>query len=316
MPSGLKKALILTSAGMSWAAAGDATAQIMATDASAASTAAASHRSAIRSRRRTSITPTLSGNFPTRASKGDVPGGRKLRRAPFGYSVAHGKQAPSCGCRACAPTPAQRVPPGPCSAAQSGKLPPTRRNPAIGGEIRIPSRFNSAIIASTNNERLGGIMIKLLRQRTFVYGTALAAGIFGLGVGQAVLQKHAEAQGSTVQAPVFEVDPLWPKPLPNNWLLGLDHRHLGRRTRSHLGHPSRRRRAAQQRDAAPSSIRRSPSAAAPPRPILVYDSDGSCCGRGAVRATATSGRSPITASTSTTRAMSGSAAMARRMRTS
>ena len=22
------------------------------------------------------------------------------------------------------------------------------------------------------------------------------------------------------QAPVFEVDPLWPKPLPNHWLLG------------------------------------------------------------------------------------------------
>ena len=56
-------------------------------------------------------------------------------------------------------------------------------------------------------------MINLLRQRKFVYGTALAAGIFGLGVGQAVLQRHAEAQGSTVQAPVFEVDPLWPKPV-------------------------------------------------------------------------------------------------------
>ena len=63
-------------------------------------------------------------------------------------------------------------------------------------------------------------MIKLLRQRKFVYGTALAAGIFGLGVGQAMLQRQADAQGSNVQAPVFEVDPLWPKPLPNNWLLG------------------------------------------------------------------------------------------------
>ncbi len=44
--------------------------------------------------------------------------------------------------------------------------------------------------------------------------------LFGLGIGQAVLQQHADAQGSSVQAPVFEVDPLWPKPLPNNWLLG------------------------------------------------------------------------------------------------
>jgi len=63
-------------------------------------------------------------------------------------------------------------------------------------------------------------MITLLRDRKFVLGTALAAVIGGLGVGQAVLQKRAEAQGSMVQAPIFEVDPLWPKPLPNNWLLG------------------------------------------------------------------------------------------------
>jgi len=63
-------------------------------------------------------------------------------------------------------------------------------------------------------------MITLLRDRKFVWGTALAAVIVGLGFGQAVLQKRAEAQGSTVQAPIFEVDPLWPKPLPNNWLLG------------------------------------------------------------------------------------------------
>lgn len=31
---------------------------------------------------------------------------------------------------------------------------------------------------------------------------------------------HAAAQGGTVQAPMFEVDPLWPRPLPNHWLLG------------------------------------------------------------------------------------------------
>jgi hypothetical protein len=42
-----------------------------------------------------------------------------------------------------------------------------------------------------------------LRQRKFVYGTALAAGILGLGVGQAMLQRQADAQGSNVQAPVF-----------------------------------------------------------------------------------------------------------------
>src|SRR6187551_3209671 len=45
--------------------------------------------------------------------------------------------------------------------------------------------------------------------------------IFGmLGVVHAGLQRAAAAQGATVQAPMFEVDPLWPKPLPNHWLLG------------------------------------------------------------------------------------------------
>jgi hypothetical protein len=63
-------------------------------------------------------------------------------------------------------------------------------------------------------------MIKLEYKRKFVSVAALAAAIMALGAGQAVLQYKAEAQGSSVSAPMFEVDPLWPKPLPNNWLLG------------------------------------------------------------------------------------------------
>ena len=58
------------------------------------------------------------------------------------------------------------------------------------------------------------------KKRKFASGVALAAGIVTLGVGQALLQQHADAQGSSVTAPIYEVDPLWPKPLPNNWLLG------------------------------------------------------------------------------------------------
>src|SRR3954468_8017072 len=37
---------------------------------------------------------------------------------------------------------------------------------------------------------------------------------------QAVMQKEADAQVSAGQAPRFEVDPLWPKPLPNHWVVG------------------------------------------------------------------------------------------------
>ena len=116
-------------------------------------------------------------------------------------------------------------------------------------------------------------MIKLLRDRKFVCGTALAAGILGLGVGQAVLQKRAEAQGSTVQAPIFEVDPLWPKPLPNNWLLGwtigiwvdeLDHVWVIHRGAGGLHNNER---GAELNPPIAECCRTAP-------PILVYDSDG------------------------------------------
>ena len=116
-------------------------------------------------------------------------------------------------------------------------------------------------------------MIKLLRDRKFVCGTALAAGILGLGIGQALLQKQAEAQGSTVQAPIFEVDPLWPKPLPNNWLLGwtigiwvdeLDHVWVIHRGAGGLHNNER---GAELNPPIAECCRTAP-------PILVYDSDG------------------------------------------
>jgi DNA-binding beta-propeller fold protein YncE len=64
--------------------------------------------------------------------------------------------------------------------------------------------------------------MKTIKGRRNVYiGAALLALIVALGAGQSALQKRADAQGRTVQAPMFEVDPLWPKPLPNHWLLGM-----------------------------------------------------------------------------------------------
>jgi DNA-binding beta-propeller fold protein YncE len=44
--------------------------------------------------------------------------------------------------------------------------------------------------------------------------------LVALGLVQARLQQTAATQGGMVRAPMFEVDPLWPKPLPNHWLLG------------------------------------------------------------------------------------------------
>jgi DNA-binding beta-propeller fold protein YncE len=41
-----------------------------------------------------------------------------------------------------------------------------------------------------------------------------------LEAGSALLTQRAAVQAAAVQAPRFEVDPLWPKPLPNKWILG------------------------------------------------------------------------------------------------
>ena len=57
-------------------------------------------------------------------------------------------------------------------------------------------------------------------RRSALVATAIAL-FAGLGIGQAWLQNLAQAQARTVDAPKFEVDPLWPKPLPNHWVLGM-----------------------------------------------------------------------------------------------
>jgi hypothetical protein len=51
---------------------------------------------------------------------------------------------------------------------------------------------------------------------------AVCVGLLGvLGVGQHLLDQTAAAQGKgAIRAPRYEVDPFWPKPLPNHWLLG------------------------------------------------------------------------------------------------
>src|SRR5450432_153912 len=58
-----------------------------------------------------------------------------------------------------------------------------------------------------------------ISRRNLVIATACAVTLVALGCGQAVLQSRADAPGRMVEAPRFEVDPLWPKPLPNHWLL-------------------------------------------------------------------------------------------------
>ena len=60
------------------------------------------------------------------------------------------------------------------------------------------------------------------RTRDLLVGTVFLALIVTLGVGQSFVERTAarQAQGS-VEAPMFEVDPLWPQPLPNHWVMGM-----------------------------------------------------------------------------------------------
>lgn len=57
-------------------------------------------------------------------------------------------------------------------------------------------------------------------KRNLCIGAAFLALIAALGFGARVLEKKAAVEAATVQAPMFEVDPMWPKPLPNHWVIG------------------------------------------------------------------------------------------------
>ncbi|HEY6254803.1 MAG TPA: hypothetical protein VIY51_03330 [Xanthobacteraceae bacterium] len=64
-------------------------------------------------------------------------------------------------------------------------------------------------------------MIKPVQRWKLVPGGLIAASIIGLAAGQAMLRGTATAQQAMVEVPIFEVDPLWPKPIPNEGLLGM-----------------------------------------------------------------------------------------------
>ncbi len=57
-------------------------------------------------------------------------------------------------------------------------------------------------------------------KKKLIVGGTLVALAAGLGVGSVVLGKKASVQAAGVVAPRFEVDPMWPQPLPNHWIIG------------------------------------------------------------------------------------------------
>src|SRR5579862_6142213 len=56
---------------------------------------------------------------------------------------------------------------------------------------------------------------------TLSRGAAVAVGLSVLlGAASLTISRRTVVHAATVVAPRFEVDPFWPKPLPNHWILG------------------------------------------------------------------------------------------------
>ncbi len=65
----------------------------------------------------------------------------------------------------------------------------------------------------------------MMQKRTLVFGAVLVAGIAALACASEAMDGEASgAQNADYTAeglaPLFEVDPFWPKPLPNHWIMG------------------------------------------------------------------------------------------------
>ncbi len=56
--------------------------------------------------------------------------------------------------------------------------------------------------------------------RKYYVGLAFVVALAALAIAANLLQRQAAVEAAAVQAPRFEVDPMWPKPLPNHWVIG------------------------------------------------------------------------------------------------
>jgi DNA-binding beta-propeller fold protein YncE len=58
-------------------------------------------------------------------------------------------------------------------------------------------------------------------KRNLLIGATFVAAVAVLGLTERALEQTAQAQAKTGQVPIFEVDPFWPKTMPNNWVFGM-----------------------------------------------------------------------------------------------
>ena len=82
-------------------------------------------------------------------------------------------------------------------------------------EVRLQGRDERA--AQSGHYLVQGRQVMRARDTKFL--VVLSAVTVAIAIGWAALH-GATPEEQTVQAPRFEVDPMWPKPLPNHWVLG------------------------------------------------------------------------------------------------
>jgi DNA-binding beta-propeller fold protein YncE len=58
-------------------------------------------------------------------------------------------------------------------------------------------------------------------KRNLLIGTVFLVAIVALGIAFTVFRQRAKVEAAGEMAPMFEVDPMWPKPLPNHWVIGM-----------------------------------------------------------------------------------------------
>src|SRR5579863_6995424 len=59
-----------------------------------------------------------------------------------------------------------------------------------------------------------------MSRRNSISAACVLALLVVLATAYSVLERKAVVEAGGVQAPRFEVDPMWPKPLPNHWVMG------------------------------------------------------------------------------------------------
>ena len=99
----------------------------------------------------------------------------------------------------------------------------------VGDAGRYPGQFlavNSVTTDSKGNlytaEMYEGKRVQRFDYKGLVSTTAKDQGtVWGIAPRPPVVPTKPVARGTLVQAPRFEIDPQWPKPLPNHWIMGM-----------------------------------------------------------------------------------------------